>query len=282
MVNSNLQSNEAVRQFTLLMDKEDQDIDLIEAALLIAAQHHGEYDPGKYLGQLTTLTAKARDHIKLQDTTLNIGQGLCDFLYKQARYNGDHQDYYNPDNSYLDRVLTRHKGTPITLALIYISIGKQLDLRVEPVGFPGHFLVKLVGEEEVILDPFSGQVLSNDDCRELLSNCTQDSVTFDRQYLDTISNREVIRRLLNNLKGIYLNARAPEEALGVCDQLLIINKDSPRDLLDRAAILENMDCHSAAAEDLVHLLTLGAPQQIASTLHEKINELRGQGSDLVH
>jgi regulator of sirC expression with transglutaminase-like and TPR domain len=264
------------------MDKEDHDIDLIEAALLIAAQHHGEFNSDKCLDQLATLSEEAHDHIKLDDTDINIGRGLCDFLHKQARYSGDHQDYYNPDNSYFDRVLTRRKGIPITLALVYISIGQRLGLCIEPVGFPGHFLVKLVGKEEVILDPFSGQVLSNDDCRDLLSTCTQDSVTFHHQHLDTVSNREVVQRLLNNLKGIYLNSRAPEEALGVCDQLLIIDKDSPRDLMDRAAILEHMDCHSAAAEDLAHLLTLGSPPQIASTLRKKIDDLRSKGSKSVH
>jgi regulator of sirC expression with transglutaminase-like and TPR domain len=269
-------------QFAELFKDDDRNIDLIDAALLIAAEHHPECSLDDCRDEIKSLGREAKDHVNLQQPSADVARNLCDFLYRQANYCGDHQDYYNPDNSYLDRVLSRRKGIPVTLALVYIGVGESLGLRLEPVGFPGHFLLKLVGDEEIMLDPFSGQVLSEDDCRELLKTCTQNTVAFKREYLSTISNREVVRRILGNLKGIYANRKELDEALIICDQLLLINKDSPQDLLDRALILERMECHAAAAEDLEYLLTLTPPEHVDKSLREKIIELRNQTGGQVH
>lgn len=270
-------------RFAELFTDDSQDIDLIEAALLIAAEHHPEFDLQDCHHQIEQLAAEAREHIDFSGATGAIAADLCKFMYRQARYNGDHADYYNPDNSYLDRVLKRRKGIPITLALVYISVGRQLGLRMEPVGFPGHFLVKLVGDDtEVILDPFSGQLLSEDDCRELLKTCTQGQVTFKPAHLDTTGDRDVVRRVLGNLKGIYLNRQEMDEALAVCDQLLLISRNSPRDILDRAYVLEQMDCHAAAVQDLEHLLSLAPPPHVSESIREKIADLKRQDSSKLH
>jgi regulator of sirC expression with transglutaminase-like and TPR domain len=269
-------------QFAILFEQDEQNIDLVEAALLIAADHHPEFDLDNCHQQIEALAQEARDHVELNQETHALGQALCNFLYREAAYSGDHSDYYNPDNSYLDRVLQRRKGIPITLALVYIAVGRHLGLTMEPVGFPGHFLVKLIGDEDIILDPFSGQVLSENDCRELLKTCTQDTVAFQQEHLDSVGNREVVRRILGNLKGIYLGRQELDQALAICDQLLLISKDSPRDIMDRAFVLEKMDCHAAAAEDLEYLLTLAPPPQVSKSIQEKITELRNQGGSLLH
>lgn len=269
-------------QFATLFKQDEQNIDLIEAALLIAADHHPEFDLDTCHKQIAALAEEARDQIQVQQEIHAVARQLCDFLYREAAYSGDYGDYYNPDNSYLDRVLQRRKGIPITLALVYIAVGRHLGLKIEPVGFPGHFLVKLVGDQEVILDPFSGQVLSEDDCRELLNSCTQGTVAFKPEHLDSVGNREVVRRILGNLKSIYLGRKELDQALAICDQLLLISKDSPRDIIDRAYVLEKMDCHAAAAEDLEYLLTLAPPPQVSKSIREKITELRSQGGSLLH
>ncbi len=283
-----LSSDDPRTQFANLFEGDEQNIDLVEAALLIAAEHHAEFDLESCHTQIQNLANQAKNHVELGQTAEEIGRDLCNFLYREAAYSGDHGDYYNPDNSYLDRVLQRRKGIPITLALVYISVGKQLGLQIEPVGFPGHFLVKLVGNDEnhdagdVILDPFSGQVLSEDDCRELLKTCTQDTVTFRSEHLDTVSNKEVVRRILGNLKGIYLGRQELDEALAICDQLLLINRDSPRDIIDRAHVLEQMDCHAAAAEDLEYLLSLNPPPKASESIRDKIAKLQNLGDGQLH
>jgi len=266
----------------MLFTGEDQHIDLIDAALLIAAEHHPEFNLDHCHQQIENLANEARNSVDTSQTTEAIAQDLCNFLYRQAGYSGDHGDYYNPDNSYFDRVLQRRKGIPITLALVYISVGRNLGLEIEPVGFPGHFLVKLVGDEEILLDPFSGQVLNENACRELLKTCTQDSIAFKSEHLDSVSNREVVRRILGNLKGIYLGRKDLDEALAICDQLLLIDKNSRRDLMDRALVLEQMDCHSAAADDLEYLLTLAPPPPVSKSIKEKIVDLRNQGGGHLH
>lgn len=270
-------------QFAALFADDSQAIDLIEAALLIAAEHHPEFDLADCHRQIEQLATEAREHIDFSGDARSIGEDLCKFMYRQAKYNGDHADYYNPDNSYLDRVLKRRKGIPITLALVYISVGRQLGLQMEPVGFPGHFLVKLIGDDtDVILDPFSAQLLSEDDCKELLKTCTQGQVSFKPAHLDTTDDRDVVRRILGNLKGIYLNRKEMDEALAVCDQLLLISKNSPRDILDRAYVLEQMDCHAAAIQDLEHLLSLAPPPHVSQSIREKIANLKRQNSGQLH
>ncbi len=280
---SDIDKLEPRARFAALFTDDRQGFDLIEAALLIAAEHHSEFDLEDCHHQIEQLATEARQHIDLSGDTRAIAEGLCRFMYRQAEYNGDHADYYNPDNSYLDRVLKRRKGIPITLGLVYISVGRQLGLRMEPVGFPGHFLVKLIGDDtEVILDPFSGQLLSEDDCRELLKTCTQGQISFKPALLDTSDDRDVVRRILGNLKGIYLNRREMDEALAVCDQLLLISRNSPRDILDRAFVLEQMDCHAAAVQDLEHLLSLSPPPQVSESIRVKIAELKSHDSGKPH
>ena len=275
-------NKQAYPQLSALFEREEANIDLVEAALVIAAEHHPELDIAACHAQIEKLTNRAREHIDLKQTGSEIGQALCDFLYRESNYRGDHDDYYNPDNSYLDRVLQRRKGIPITLALVYLSVGKNLGLKIEPVGFPGHFLVKLISDENVLLDPFSGQVLSEDDCRELLKSGTGDAVPYRPELLNAVSAREVVRRILGNLKNIYLGRNELDEALRICDQLLVISKYSPRELLDRAFLLEKMDCYSAAVVDLEYLLAQMPPPQVDKVLREKISNLRGRGSNKLH
>lgn len=278
----NLSNKDPRNEFALMLAREDHQIDLIEAALLIAVEGRPDIDPNDCYLRIENLAREANDHVDLNQNTRAAARDLCDFLYQHSGYSGDHRDYYNPENSYFDRVLERRKGIPITLALVYICVGRTLGLHVEPVGFPGHFLVKIIGDEEVLVDPFSGQVLSEEDCQELLKICTQGTVTFKPEHLETVSNREVLRRMLNNLKAIYMGREELSEALGVCDRLLMISRDSPRDLLDRAQILEKLECYASAAEDLEYLLTLTPPPQVSEAVREKITALRNRDGGKLH
>lgn len=269
-------------QFVSLLQNEDQHIDLIEAALLIAAEHNPALDAEVCRSRVEKLASQAEQTVDLSQPPPEIGRDLCVFLYQQAGYRGDHQDYYNPENSFFDRVLDRRKGIPISLALIYISVGRLLGLTMEPVGFPGHFLVKIVGDADVLLDPFSGQVLDENDCQELLNTCTQGTIKFKPEHLQSASNRQVVQRMLNNLKAIYMGRKELAEALSVCDKLLLVDNSSAQDLLDRAAILEQLDCPALAADDLEHVLLQSPPADVAEAIRNKAKSLRSRDSGKVH
>lgn len=272
-------------EFVAMIGGEDEAIDLFRAALCIAAEHYPQLDPEDSYQRLDKLFDKAQKQIDTGHSIKEIASQLCHLLYREIGFSGDSKDYYNPDNSYINRVLETHRGIPISLALIYITVGEALGLNIDGVGFPGHFLLKLhatggddasysAETESVIIDPFAGQVLSIDDCKDLLSVSSGNTLPFKPEFLDSISKRAILRRMLGNLKAIYLNKADYPQALNLCDNLLLIDNDSVQDRIDRAGVLEKLECYEPAAQDLELLLNHKPPLQGAQPLRRKIEELR--------
>ncbi|MBQ0718846.1 MAG: transglutaminase family protein [Gammaproteobacteria bacterium] len=289
-------------EFAAMLNSGDKAIDLIRAALCIAGEHDPQLDPEDSYRRLAKLTERARLQIPTEQSHTeqglsDIADKLCHLLYRQVGFSGDSEDYYNPDNSYLNRVLETRRGIPISLALVYIAVAEGLGLRIEGLGFPGHFLLKLSAGEDansiedpdldeetnktndkqaegVIIDPFAGQVLSIDDCKDLLAVSSGNTLPFKREFLNSIGKRAILRRMLGNLKAIYMNKSDYVQALSLCDRLLLLDKDSVQDRIDRADVLEKLECYEPAAQDLEQLLTNKAMQQGAEALKRKISDLR--------
>ncbi|OUS10173.1 hypothetical protein A9Q90_01710 [Gammaproteobacteria bacterium 54_18_T64] len=271
----------------------DEAIDLIRAALCIAAEQDPELKPEDSYRRLEQLAARARVQIDTSQSLDTIATKLCHLLYRQVGFSGDSKDYYNPENSYLNRVLETRRGIPISLALVYISVGEALGLCIEGVGFPGHFLLKLSvagnvqvvegdQQEVVIIDPFAGQVLTIDDCKDLLAVSSGNTLPFKSEFLESIGKRAILRRMLGNLKAIYTNRADFEQALSLCDRLLLLDKDSVQDRIDRAGVLEQLQCYEPAAQDLEQVLSNKPTMQGAQALERKIAELRAQVKGKLH
>jgi len=274
-------------EFAAMLEGSDEAINLIRAALCIAGEHNPALDPQESYRRLEKLGDRAHAQIETEQSLDDIANKLCRLLYRQVGFCGDSKDYYNPDNSYIDRVLETRRGIPISLALVYISVGEALGLRVDGVGFPAHFLLKLShGDskpasqtdqtESVLIDPFSGQVLSVDDCKDLLAVSSGNTMPFKAEYLQTINKRAILRRMLGNLKGIYLSKKDYVEALSLCDRLLLLNKDAIQDRIDRAGVLEKLECYEPAAQDLEQILKSQPSMPGSQALERKIGELRAQ------
>ena len=274
-------------EFAAMLEGSDGAIDLIRAALCIAGEHNPKLDPEESYRRLEKLGDRARAQIDTAQSLDDIANKLCRLLYRQVGFCGDSKDYYNPDNSYIDRVLETRQGIPISLALVYISVGEALGLRIDGVGFPAHFLLKLSHSdssltrqsdqtEGVLIDPFAGQVLSVDDCKDLLAVSSDNSMPFKPEYLQTIGKRAILRRMLGNLKGIYLSKKDYVEALSLCDRLLLLDKDAIQDRIDRAGVLEKLECYEPAAQDLEQLLKSQPSMPGTQALERKISELRAQ------
>ena len=268
-----------------MLDGSDEAIDLIRAALCIAAEHNPQLDPEDSYRSLAKLTERARVQIDTQQSLEEIASQLCYLLYRQVGFSGDSKDYYNPDNSYINRVLETRRGIPVSLALVYIGVGEALGLSIDGVGFPGHFLLKLrsaepdntpnkTQAESVIIDPFAGQVLSIDDCKDLLGVSSGNTLPFKPEFLNSISKRAFLRRMLGNLKTIYINKSDYAQALSFCDRLLLLDNDSVQDRVDRAGVLEKLECYEPAAQDLEQLLSLKPTLQGGHAVERKIAELR--------
>ncbi len=252
----------------------DAELDLIEAALLIAAEHDLGVDLVACRAQLDALAQRARAALVTDATR------LCWFLAESEGFRGNARDYYNPDNSYLDRVLATRSGIPISLALIYLRIAEALGLHAAGVGFPGHFLVRVAvpgSATAELIDPFTGRALSRDDCRALLHTGTRGTVEFSEQLLQPARKREILQRMLRNLKMIYLQREDYEESLSLCDRLLLIDADSLQDVMDRVLILEKLECFGPAADALERLLAraeLAARPEAMASVVRKIEQLR--------
>lgn len=254
----------------------DAELDLIEAALLIAAEHDASLNLAACRAQLDALAQRARTAL------VTDAARLCWFLAEAEGFRGNARDYYNPDNSYLDRVLATRSGIPISLALIYLRIAEALGLDAAGVGFPGHFLVRIAAPGSAtteLIDPFTGRPLSRDDCRALLHTGTRGTVEFSEQLLQPARKREILQRMLRNLKMIYLQREDFGESLSLCDRLLLIDAGSLQDVMDRVLILEKLECFGPAADELERLMTraeLAARPEAVASVARKIEQLRSR------
>ncbi|MEK7840950.1 MAG: transglutaminase-like domain-containing protein, partial [Pseudomonadota bacterium] len=187
----------------------DQDLSLAEAALLLAKDEYPGLDVDAYLARLDELATRVRVRLpegaNIEDTLVTMNQ----ILFDELGFAGNVDDYYDPRNSFLNDVLDRKLGIPITLSILYMDIASRLGLELEGVSFPGHFLVKFSTEEgDVVLDPFSGGTpLTEEDLVERLEEASGNEMIGGlslNELLEATDKRDILVRMLRNLKGIYL------------------------------------------------------------------------------
>jgi len=260
-------------RFAELANGPDEAINLAEAALLIAAEAYPSLDVGAYLGQLDALAVEARPALAGTTGGATAATRLLHFLSTEKRFVGNQENYYDRRNSFLNEVLDRRTGIPLTLTLVYMEVARRLDLRVEGISFPGHFLAKYIGQDEVIIDAFFGQVLSKRQCRERLQAVLGPNATLEPRHLETAGTKEILVRMLRNLKHIYLNAAEFEQALACCDRILILVPDLPQELRDRGLAYQQLECYGAAVSDLERFLRLAPNDESASAIREELVKL---------
>ncbi len=205
------------------------DIDLAQMALLIAAAEYPDLDVREELRALDSLAAGASRSLGQERDPLACANALSEYLFDEVGFRGNREDYYDPRNSFLNEVLSRRLGIPITLSLVYIEVGKRLGVPLVGVGMPGHFMVRISsGQEDLVIDPFHrGILLSEKECAQRLQEIAGAAVPWDRSYLAPISNRELIERVLLNLRGIYVGMHDQPRALRATEWLLALQSQSP-------------------------------------------------------
>lgn len=216
----------ARKRFAALAALDDESIDLAEGALLISAEEQGELDVGAALAGLEEIAAAVRPALDRADSELGRLEALRRVLYDELRFRGNLSAYYDPRNSYLDQVIERRLGIPITLAVLLIEVGRRVGIALQGVGFPAHFLVRYdEGERAALfLDPFEGgRRLGVSDCVELYEKMSGGrGAPFDPAFLDPVGPRQILARMVNNLKAIHLQAGNVEAAIGAIDRLLLL------------------------------------------------------------
>jgi len=264
-------------RFGEIAARPDAAIDLAEAALWIAAEEYADLDVARYLARLDSLADAAAPEVAQGGDAVERIATLVDFFRAQG-FRGNTQDYYDPRNSFLNEVLERRLGIPITLSLVMQAVGRRLGLVFEGVSFPGHFLLRCpVPDGLLVVDAFERAILDRDACQGRLDAALPMPTLLEPAvHLRAAPPREILARLLGNLKRIYADRGDLERTLGCCDRILMLLPDSPTELRDRALVYEGMSLHSAAAADLDRALELLPGHPDAAALRAKRDALRAK------
>ena len=253
--------DETLQRFRDAVAPERVKIDLAEAALLCAQDTYPDLDIRSELDSLESLAAKLRNRLPADFSVTHRLVALNNYLFRELGFSGNMDEYYDPRNSFLNDVLARKTGIPITLSILYLEVGQRLGLKLKGVSFPGHFLVKVrVTGGELVLDPYAGgRSLSEEELRERLAQFTDKDTAKElplEDFLEPASPRQILARLLRNLKAIYLEAMDFDKALGVMNRLVILLPDVPEERRDRGLVFARLECPRAAQEDLSHYAAL--------------------------
>jgi regulator of sirC expression with transglutaminase-like and TPR domain len=227
-------------------------LDLARAALLVAAESDPRVDVDRQIHTLDSWAAELRARLQPDWNNLQKLARLRNFVFEELGFKGDSKDYFSPSNSLLHEVMARRLGVPLTLSIIFMELGWRIGIPFEGVGFPGHFLIRLTGEpRDLVLDPYNhARTMHEEDCRRLLDEVTGGRVEFDGSMLASVSKRDIIARLLRNLKGAYLRAHQDEEALAAVERLLLIDPGDHGEARDRGLLLFRLQRYGQALEAL--------------------------------
>lgn len=215
--------------FAHVVARPDEQIDLAQAALLIAETESKSLDASRYIRLLDSLGEQAASEIDRagegagEDFVSRRVERLLRWMFEDVGFHGNTVDYYDPRNSFLNHVLDRRTGIPITLAVVLMEIGRRVGIEVHGVSFPGHFLARIEGERgPSFVDPFDGRVLTREDLRTLHARTAGDKRDPDPRLLEAATKKQIIVRMLNNLRGIYA-ARSDQERLrGVIERMEVL------------------------------------------------------------
>ena len=276
---SHVATHDSDRRWREIAVLPDAEIDLAAAALEIAAAEYCDLDALRYLGRLDEMAATLKQRLRRDMSTTDKIIALNHYLFDEIGFAGNRAEYYDPRNSYLNEVLDRRLGIPITLSIVYVEIGQRVGLALRGISFPGHFLVRCaVREGAIVLDPYErGASLGMDDLRERLSTVAGGAVRArdeDLQHLLTPArNKEVLARILRNLKAIHRQRRDLERALAAAGRIIALDPAAAAEYLDRGAIYLELECFRAALADLRRYLELAPRAPDADDVGAKVLEL---------
>jgi regulator of sirC expression with transglutaminase-like and TPR domain len=266
-------------QFAALIER--QEIPLAEAALNIAAEEYAGLDVGAYLRRLDALGQGVKARLADGLGALKTLQAIRAVLRAEG-YRGNDEAYYDPRNSFLNEVLDRKLGIPITLSVLTIEVARRVGLQLQGVGFPGHFLVRCPGQVglpgDIYVDAFNGwELLGAEECTARFRAALHGK-TFDPGFLDPVDSRHILSRLLHNLKRIYVEKADDVRALWVVDRLLLLAPGDLEERRDRGLVSARLGGTAAAMTDLQAYVQGNPGASDAEDVRELLRELGGRSS----
>lgn len=258
---------------------QDDAIPLFEAALCIAQDAEPELDLSTPQVQLDVLAERLKRRLSEDASDIQKLRLLNHFFYFELGFGGNINDYYHPDNSYIHRVIATRRGIPISLAVVYMELAQQIGLEVSGISFPGHFLMKLsVQTGEIILDPFNGTSLSRDELEQRLEPYLVQNARFDHlplgAYLKPAQPREILVRMLRNLKALFIENADWHRLLEVQQRLIILLPHDIVEVRDRGMAYARLECPKPAIEDLEAYLSGRPNADDNEAIRHTVSEMR--------
>jgi regulator of sirC expression with transglutaminase-like and TPR domain len=271
-------ASEARRALNSILSLPDDAIDLGQAALLIAREEYPDLEVGKYLARLDEMAGTVKAGLRGGEVFTTQIAHLNRVLFDEMGFRGNREEYYDPRNSFLNDVLDRRVGIPISLSTVYLEVGRRIGCPLDGVAFPGHFLVRFAGPtpgSEILVDPFNrGMLLTEEDCKRRLKETYKGQVRFRPEFLRRARNRDILERMLTNLKQIYHGQRDYHRALRVQQMILCLKPDDPAAVRDRGLLWHRLACFGQAAADVEAYLRAIPEAPDAAVLRERLERLK--------
>lgn len=238
--------------FEAMVRRPEAAIDLAAAAFLVAREEYPSLDVGAYLRRLDEMAVEVGDRIGAERHPQTVAAALARYLFAEMGFSGAVDEYFDPRASYLNDVLDRRKGNPLSLSMVYMEVARRFGFPVAGVGLPGHFVVKhLHSSGDVFVDPFGGGiVLSPEDCAAKVREIYSGAVEFQPYMLGAVTKRQILSRAIHNLKTIYAAAKQRERALAMVELLLILAPWDLEEIRDRGMLRYHLGDVVGAVGDL--------------------------------
>ncbi len=280
----NLAVPSPLQYFTSLVQS-DEHFPLLETAVSLAQDDYPDMDVQQVLGDVDQLLARIKRRLPGDAPSLQKLRTLNQFFFRDLGFGGNINDYYDPDNSYLNVVLKTRRGIPITLAVLWLELASGVGLNVRGVAFPGHFMVKVnLPKGQVVMDPFSGQSLSREELSERLEPFKQPNGHFDDfempigLHLQSASPRDIIERMLRNLKDIHKTQEDWQRLTTVIDRLIVLHPDAWSEYRDRGLAWAALGQADRAVADLETYMVQARDALDLDTVAERLTQLRHQNN----
>ncbi len=265
----------ARQHFYQEVQQPDEQINLERAALYIAQEEYPDLDVDEYLNALDTMADDIREQLPIESYSLKILKTINHYLYENLGFAGNTEDYYDPRNSFLNDVIDRRTGIPITLSLVYLAIAQRLDFPMVGIGMPGHFLIRPIQEDmDIFVDAFSqGEILFPQDCQDRLNQMSGQSFEMQPQFLAAVTSRQFLARMLTNLKATYLNRGEMEKVLAAIERILLLFPNAAFELRDRGILYFRMNRWIEARQDLEAYLDALPMADDRDTIRKLLNRI---------
>lgn len=258
----------------------DHKIQVAEGALVIAKYQYPSLDQSKYLRLLDEMGDRLRSRMEDVTEHSQIIAEVNRMLFEEEGFKGDTLNYYDPRNSFLNQVLERKLGIPITLSIVYMEVGRRAGLPLYGIGLPGHFITGFLSAAgRIFIDPFNkGEILTEDVCRAMVRRSGRALQGFSPRFLDPVWPKQILVRLLRNLKASYWLQGLEMKALQVIEWVTILDPDSPAEYRERGFINQELGDFAKAAEDFDRYLSLSPDAEDSETIRDAIARLKTEKS----